>query len=215
MENPSHFFKTHGVKEMVSFIKKSLPLTCVLVINLQAFAQMPNAGSPANQTPPNTLKNLKQSQVQPQVQTQPSPPKQPAQPQLSQPRQDQTLEIDWKPLPPQKPEPTARDSSEILSAIENLLNAIQNKQYDIAYNSYTSLKFKKTASLEEFKFFITGYPIFTNNKNAIFGNLEFKNQVAVMQGTLTSTDGQILRVEFFFIKENSLWKIIGIELIPA
>jgi hypothetical protein len=114
------------------------------------------------------------------------------------------------------PVPVKTDSQDLLTMIENQLNAIQNKDYQTAYNNYTSASFRQTTPLDQFVYFITNYPAFNANKNAIFGALDFKNDVASLQGTLTSTTGETIHVEYFLEKDGGLWKILGIKLVnPA
>lgn len=120
------------------------------------------------------------------------------------------------PEPPSHPEPyiTRGDAKEIFSMIENQMNAIQHNDFATAYYNYTSEPFKKTTSLEEFSYFMSSYPVFTNNKNSIFGSLKLDNNIAHMEGTLTSAGGEVHQVEYFFIQEDGLWKIIGIQILP-
>lgn len=115
---------------------------------------------------------------------------------------------------PQKPADDGHQ--EILSTIENLLTALQENQISQAYNTYMSEKFKQNTTMAEFKYFVEGYPGFSKNKNAFFGNIEKKPQnVSSVQGTLIATTAETLRVEFDFIKESGFWKIIGIKVFPA
>lgn len=104
-------------------------------------------------------------------------------------------------------------SKEVLTTIENQLTAIENKDYKTAYENYTTYQFQSKTSLEEFSFFVTSYPPFIANKNALFGNIESKNGVTSIQGTLTGTDGKTVQLEYFLAKEGSLWKVMGIKII--
>lgn len=109
---------------------------------------------------------------------------------------------------------TPKDSEEILKLIENQMASIQAGDFVQAYNNYTSGQFREVTGLQDFSNFVKYYTVFSRNKNAFFGNLEFKNRsIATLQGTLTSTDGMNMKVEYDFIKEGTQWKIIGIELL--
>lgn len=126
------------------------------------------------------------------------------------PESDEHFENYYSELPAR---PTAFDSQEILNLIENQINAIQHHDINRAYNLFTSNQFRQTTSFEDFKYFVDSFPVFSKNKNALFGNLDLhRNGIASIQGTLTSIDGQTLRVEYKFVKEGSQWKIVGIEL---
>lgn len=104
------------------------------------------------------------------------------------------------------------DSQAILTVIENQLNAIQNNDIEAAYYNYTSNAFRGETSFDEFKYFVTSYNIFTHNKNAFFGAPEITENNAIIRGSLFSTSGDSYKVDYYFIKENGIWKILGIQL---
>jgi hypothetical protein len=106
---------------------------------------------------------------------------------------------------------TRQDSREILSNIENQLSALEKGNFKEAYDRYTSIPLRQITTLEQFTEFVKTHPALEKNKSAIFGNVEIKDNVASIEGTLTSLDGKSMRFVYFFIKENSDWKIIGIE----
>jgi Domain of unknown function (DUF4864) len=111
------------------------------------------------------------------------------------------------------PSHSAYDSQEILALIEDQLTAIHANNILKAYTNFTANKFQESTSLDEFKYFVESFPVFSNNKNALFGNIDYKKEVAAIQGTLTATTGETLRVEYDFVKEGPQWKIIGIKLL--
>jgi hypothetical protein len=117
---------------------------------------------------------------------------------------------------PEAPQrPMTDQTHEILSLIENQMADIQSHQIEQAYERYTSNQFKIATSLEEFTYFINGYPEFSKNKNAFFGNIEPKPEgVFSIQGTLISTTGDSMNVEYDLVKEEGSWKIIGIKVFP-
>lgn len=118
--------------------------------------------------------------------------------------------------PPQTPQETVLtkgDAKQIFSVIENQLNAIQARDYMTAYHSYVSEEFKRTTPLDEFIFFVSSYTFFTNNKNSLFRHLRLENNIATLEGTMTSATGEENDVQYFFVKEGELWKIIGIKIL--
>lgn len=141
---------------------------------------------------------------------QPAPYPQP-QPQLQKP-------VYREPLPPkpivreQPPRPVRDDTRLILTLIENQISAIQSNNLAAAYDSYTAIAFRNKTSLDEFKFFITSYPVFHRNKNAYFGCAEFAEDHAEIGGTLTDTEGKSAKVDYFLTNENGEWKILGIQI---
>jgi hypothetical protein len=108
------------------------------------------------------------------------------------------------------------DYKEILSLIENQISALQTSQIPKAYNDYMSSSFKKEASPEQFAYFVKGYPGFSNTKNAYFGNIVHKTpDIYSIQGTLISTSGDTLQVEYYLSREDQSWRIIGIKILSS
>jgi hypothetical protein len=155
--------------------------------------------------------NVQPPQYPPQ--TQPYPPQQVPypdnnEPPIEEPHLPRRLRHDGLPC-----QPTPEEAQEILSLIENQLNALIHGDIQQAYFAYTSEPFRHKTSFEDFQFFVESYSVFTRNKNAFFGNIEFKlNNIVSLQGTLSSTEGEVLRIEYNLFREGSLWKIIGIQL---
>lgn len=106
---------------------------------------------------------------------------------------------------------TRQDSNEILALIENQLSALENGDYKLAYSKYTATPFQEVTTYDDFVYFVQSYPAIGKNKSAIFGNVQLFDNVASIEGSLSSLDGKTSRVVFFLIKENNNWKIIGIE----
>ena len=110
--------------------------------------------------------------------------------------------------------PYHEEAQDILELIENQLNAIQNKDFNRAYFLYTSNIFRGQTTFDDFKYFMEHYPIFTHNKNALFGNPDFRRTNTVITGTLTALDGSAYKAEYHLVKEGNQWKIAGIKLYP-
>ena|ERR1700733_13691756 len=115
----------------------------------------------------------------------------------------------WQPFYPQ-------DSQRILMIIENLLNALQSKEFTKAYQLFTTRNFREQTSEQDFTFFVSSYPIMMNAKNAFFGNLESvdpKMGIVRIQGSLSSTEGNNLRLEFYLQRLGDDWRIEGIQVL--
>lgn len=106
---------------------------------------------------------------------------------------------------------TRQDARDILALIENQLSDLEKGNYKSAYEKYTAAPFRSVTSFDEYNYFLRSYPALGKNKSAIFGNVEINDNVASIEGTLTSLDDKSTRVVYFLIKENNEWKIIGIE----
>ena len=109
-------------------------------------------------------------------------------------------------------QPLRNDSDEILGLIEGQINAIQSSDLNSAYSDFTGSAFRSETSFDEFKYFITSYPIFTKTKNAYFGGVDIRGNNAMLQGMLSATDGETSKVDYYLVKEGNIWKILGMRL---
>lgn len=105
------------------------------------------------------------------------------------------------------------DDQFLKDVIEKQLEKIRNKNYQEAYDNFTSKEFKKITPLESFISFIEGNSIFANNDSGKFGDLMVDNNVATLKGILSSKSGERGYVEYDLIKEDNLWKILGIRIL--
>lgn len=99
------------------------------------------------------------------------------------------------------------------------LDALRQGNIAQAY-SYTSAQYQDAISLEQFKKWLADYPELVNNKAVTFDVSGINNSVinnqpdylnsGFLESTVTSNSGEKLHVNYIFIKENGMWKIIGI-----
>ncbi|MDR3478040.1 MAG: DUF4864 domain-containing protein [Gammaproteobacteria bacterium] len=101
----------------------------------------------------------------------------------------------------------------IADVAQNQLAALRAGDVEKAY-AYTSVDFRKDTSLDDYKKFYEGHPIFKNNVSASFLDREFNNDEGKLKGTLKSQDGSLTPIQFILKKENGEWKIEGITLNP-
>lgn len=111
--------------------------------------------------------------------------------------------------------PVRNEAQAILEVIENQLNAVQSKDYKKAYYDYSSEALRNRTPMETFVYYVNHYAVLGHNKNAMFGNPEFKGNTAILRGTLTSTDGSSYKAEYHLIREGNDWKVNGLQLIPV
>lgn len=192
----------------------------ILIPNLtmaQSATQSLPGSAPTYVTPPTTPPGTPKTSAPapaPKINLQPPPPKPVAAPHIH--KKEAHYPVENVPVSnyPEPQRPSYNDSQDILILIENQINAIQHHEINRAYNLYTSQQFKQVTNFEEFKYFVESFPVFSKNKNAIFGNLDIRpNGIATIQGVLTSTDGETLNVEYKFVREGYQWRIIGIQLL--
>jgi len=111
--------------------------------------------------------------------------------------------------------PVYDEAQAILEVIENQLSAVQIKDFKKAYFDYSSEALRNRTPMETFVYYVNHYGVLSHNKNAMFGNPEFKGNTAILRGTLTSTDGSSYKAEYHLIKEGNDWKVNGLQLIPV
>lgn len=111
--------------------------------------------------------------------------------------------------------PAENDAQEILEVIENQLSAVQAKDYNKAYFDYTSNALRERTPLDNFIYYVKHYAVLNHNKNALFGNPEFRSNIAILRGMLTGTDGSAYKAEYHLVKEANQWKVLGLQLIPV
>ena len=96
-------------------------------------------------------------------------------------------------------------------AAQQELTALRAGDISKAY-SYTSDKFQKSVSIDDFKKFVDHYPQLKSNVSASFRDREIHDDSGTLKGSLTLQDGKATPIEIDVIKENNEWKIIEIIL---
>jgi hypothetical protein len=104
------------------------------------------------------------------------------------------------------------DAKHLLEVIEGQLSAVRRSQLEDAYNNFTSEEFKGKTTYENFKEVMDKFAVFKNNKSFQFGSEYFEDGIATLQGSLISSDGEVLQVEYDLVREKGNWKIQGIQL---
>ncbi len=97
-----------------------------------------------------------------------------------------------------------------VKVVEEQLVCLRRGDLEGAY-LLTSLGFRKATNLEAFKSFVMRNSTLAQNKKASFSNREIKNDMGILQGTLTASDGAQAPVQYQLVKENGAWKILYIE----
>jgi hypothetical protein len=102
-------------------------------------------------------------------------------------------------------------TSGIVKVAEKQLNLISSGDLKSAY-ALTSQEFQKSVSYDKFLNYVNNYAVLKNNKEHKFTSREIKGDTGTINGTLTAKDGTAAPVEYKFIKENSEWKILSLDL---
>lgn len=107
------------------------------------------------------------------------------------------------------------DAQPLQKTIEGMLNLVKKKEFEEAYQTYASAEFKESTTLEQFKTFLKDQPGFSGNSSFNFDRLSFNGNIGTYNGTVTDGKGRQYPVEFDLLKENGVWKILHIEVLPA
>ena len=104
-----------------------------------------------------------------------------------------------------KPNPdTARDQ----------LAAIATGDFTQAYN-LTSKSFQQHTSFDNFKAFIDNSPLLKQNKVVNFISRKMEGRTEYLKGVIQGSDGSIIMINYQLVKEDGLWKVQSISLLPA
>lgn len=103
---------------------------------------------------------------------------------------------------------------------ESLVDVVDKQLADLkegdiakAYYDYTSTNFQASTSLDQFKEFVSAYPIFLNVQSASFTQRSMRQNIGTLKGTLTTQEHLSLPIEYKLIKEDGKWRILSIRLL--
>ena len=102
-------------------------------------------------------------------------------------------------------------TSGLVDPIDRHIAALQHGDIDGAY-AETSVAFRDATSRDQFAAFINSNPSLTRIADHTFTERAWENNLGTVKGTLTTTDGGVVPVEYRLVKENDAWRIMGINL---
>ncbi|MEZ5840062.1 MAG: DUF4864 domain-containing protein [Hyphomicrobiales bacterium] len=102
-------------------------------------------------------------------------------------------------------------TSGLIEPIDRQIAALKAGDVPAAY-AETSMAFQKATSAEDFAAFVSANPILSEITDHTFTERSFENDLGTVRGTLKTSDGGALPVEYKLIKENGAWKILAISL---
>ena len=105
-------------------------------------------------------------------------------------------------------------TSDLIDPIERQIAALKAGDIDSAY-SQTSIAFRDATSKEQLSAFVKSNPILLNTAEYNFSERSFENNLGTVKGTLTSTDGGVIPIEYRLVKENDEWKILALKFTGA
>jgi len=101
---------------------------------------------------------------------------------------------------------------DLLPVINGQLEALRKGSTEKAYQDFTSRKFRKTTSLEQFNQLVDKYQALSKNRLYQYNSFYVEDGIATFEGNLISEEGESLATEFDLIEENGSWKILGIQV---
>lgn len=102
-------------------------------------------------------------------------------------------------------------TSVLIEPIDRQIAALKAGDMAAAY-AETSEAFHKATPLEGFTAFVDGNPILRDIASRSFPNRSINNGVGTVSGSLTSSTGGVMPIEYRLVKENEIWKILYINL---
>ena len=105
-------------------------------------------------------------------------------------------------------------TSGLVNTADEQLDALRQGKIAKAY-SYTAEQYQQAIPLASFKLWLDQNPELKNNENVVFSQRGISNSEGLLnagflEGTLTTKEGKKIGIKYIFLKENGLWKIIGI-----
>lgn len=101
----------------------------------------------------------------------------------------------------------------LVDIVDNQLSLLRKSEIEEAYKNYTSHEFQQATSLDEFRDFVTTYPIFQENQSAHFTQRSMQNHIGRLKGNLTGPDHEKVPIEYRLVKEDGKWKILSIRFL--
>lgn len=103
---------------------------------------------------------------------------------------------------------------DLINVIQSFLASIREFNLKKAY-TYTSTQFQQENDFAAFEEFIKKHPEFAKSTTSSFEKLIFNNSIATFSGEIIHSDHISLPVEFDLIREEGIWKILHIYVLPA
>ena len=94
--------------------------------------------------------------------------------------------------------------------VKDQLKAINSGDFEAAYE-YCSNEFKKETSYDDLVVIIEGNPQIYKSRSSSFNEVNIKNGVATVSGTITGKDGTVTPMVYQLVKENGKWKILNFK----
>ena len=102
-------------------------------------------------------------------------------------------------------------SSGAVDAMNTHLGFLKTGNIEKAYEG-TSAGFRSATSLEQYRAFITSYPVLSSGGSASFDDRSVENGVATISGTITDSAGRKVPLRAQLVKEGTEWKVMAVDL---
>lgn len=99
-----------------------------------------------------------------------------------------------------------------IDTVKEQLEALNDNRISQAYYEYTSKEFQKTTSIQQFKEFLSIYPVLFETRSYDLKQERADEKRAQVIGVLVSHDLEEMQAEWGLVKENDEWKIVSLRL---
>lgn len=99
-----------------------------------------------------------------------------------------------------------------VEVVEDQLKDLNANRISQAYYEYTSKEFQKTTSIQQFKEFLTIYPVLYDTRSYELKLGAADDKRAQVNGVLVSQGLEEMKGEWGLVKENDEWKVVSLRL---
>jgi len=102
-------------------------------------------------------------------------------------------------------------TSGMTNVADRMFALVAQDQYQEAYDNEMSNEFKNVTTVEEFEYYmdVTGLAEY---ESSTWPSRSIENNTGEITGTVTTTDGTVIRLDVEFVKENGSWLIYAIDV---
>lgn len=98
-------------------------------------------------------------------------------------------------------------ASRLSHVVDNQLTVLRHQDIEDAYTRFGSKLYRQRNTSEMFQQYLAEHPEYLKNRSVHFDRVAFKDEGALLHGTLTTLDYRTYPVKYHLVKEGEQWKI--------
>jgi hypothetical protein len=110
--------------------------------------------------------------------------------------------------------PTKQDYLPITKIVNDQMESIRSKNYEMAYFNYTSKGFRRKTSFTDFQLFIKSNKVLLYNKTLSLLSVRIDKNIGYYEAIATSDTGDVRHINYELIYEDDAWRVLGIQVLP-